>query len=312
MNNQFKIAVYQYPDCSLTAVYGLNEMFELANTNCQNLKVKKNFLVTILRSEDISEVDNQDKFLFDLIIIPPSVNGKYYLKPEDKIKSWLTKQHSFGTVITSACAGTFILASTQLINGRKATTHWLLADQFSKKYPKVNLQIDEVLIDDGDIITAGGLMAWLDLGLAIVSRFISLQVMHQLGRQMVIDTGKREQKFYQIFYPNLEHKDKEVIKIQHFLQSHFSDKITIDQLADQAILGQRTFLRRFMKATGFKPTEYIQKLRVQKACELIESTNENFENIAIQVGYEDASAFRKIFRRITGLTPGEFRRRFVG
>lgn len=309
--SEFKIALYKYPDCSLAAVYGLNEMFWLTNANCIKQKVNKRVVVSILEYDDIPDLGDEEKILFDLIILPSSINGKHFLKQDYRVNKWILKQHFLGSIITSACAGAFILAGTGLLNGRKSTTHWMMAELFLEKFPMVNLQVEDVLIDDGDIITAGGMMSWIDLGLAIVSRFINPQIMHLLGKQMIIDTGKREQKFYQIFSPNLKHMDTDIIKVQHFLQIHFSEEITVNQLSEKAFLGQRTFLRRFIKATGYKPTEYIQKLRVQKACELIESTNDNFENISVQVGYEDASTFRRVFKKNTGLTPGEFRRRFV-
>jgi transcriptional regulator GlxA family with amidase domain len=126
-----------------------------------------------------------------------------------------------------------------------------------------------------------------------------------------VDTRPREQSYYQSFSPKLDHGDEAIIKAQHQLQRNFQQTVVIQQLADQSHLTGRTFLRRFVKATGLKPTQYLQRLRIQKACEIIETSTTSFEKIAAEVGYEDLSAFRKTFTKITGQTPTEFKKRFV-
>lgn len=153
-------------------------------------------------------------------------------------------------------------------------------------------------------------MAWMDLGLELVAEFSNASIMRELGKLMVVDTGQREQRFYKSFVPPLNHGDQDILRAQHFLQSNYATAITIVDLASLGCLGERTFLRRFTKATGDKPTHYLQKLRIQKACEQLESTRDTIEHIAYGVGYEDTSAFRKTFIKIMGLTPKGFRSRF--
>ena len=154
-------------------------------------------------------------------------------------------------------------------------------------------------------------MSWLDLGLELVAQFTHPSIMRQLGKTLIVDTGSREQKYYQSFVPKLDHGNKAILKVQHYVQTHFAGAISISQLAELACLSERTFLRHFVQATGIKPTEYLQRLRIQKACDYIETSTSTFDTISMDVGYEDNSAFRKTFRKITGLTPSEFKKRFA-
>jgi transcriptional regulator GlxA family with amidase domain len=167
-----------------------------------------------------------------------------------------------------------------------------------------------ILVDDGDVITAGGLMAWVDLGLELVARFVHPALMRELGRVLVVDTAPREQRFYQSFIPRLDHGDDAILKVQHMLQRSYAEGMSVHALADAAHMSERSFLRRFDAATGLTPVRYLQRLRIQKACELFETSARPVEAIAHAVGYEDVSAFRKVFVRTMGLTPREFRRRF--
>ncbi|MCJ8340326.1 MAG: helix-turn-helix domain-containing protein [Pseudomonadales bacterium] len=212
--------------------------------------------------------------------------------------------------MAAACAGTFILAATGLLQGKTVTTHWGLEAIFVEKFPDLNLDIEKILINNGNLITAGGMLSWLDLGLEVVAQFSQPSVMRQLGKLLVVDTGSREQRFYQQFCPVLNHGDQTIINIQQYLQTSFQQKISVAKLAQKSCLTDRTFLRRFVQATTLKPVQYLYRLRIQKACDLLETTRYPFDWIANQVGFVDAGACRKIFVRIIGLTPSEFRKRF--
>ncbi len=152
-------------------------------------------------------------------------------------------------------------------------------------------------------------MAWVDLGLEIVARWAGVDAMRELAKRLVVDSGRREQRYYQRFVPGFDHQDKAILQAQQFLHANLAEEIPVALLASQSCLSERMFLRRFKKATGMKPTEYRQRLRIQRACELIEETDESFEQIAGRIGYKEQSAFRRIFIRICGLTPREFKRR---
>lgn len=247
---------------------------------------------------------------FTVVILPPSGAEQYYLLPSEALTSWLFEQHKAGAVVTSACAGAFVLAQAGLLNNKACTTHWGLAGLFRDKFPNVRLKPESILINEGSIITAGGMMSWRDLGLELVSQLSTPSVMRLLGKMLVVDTGAREQRFYQQFMPNFQHGDSAVLNVQHYMADHFSHTISNQVLSELSCLTERTLQRRFQKATGLNLNQYLQHLRVQKACDLLESSNLAFEAIAYHVGYQDASAFRKVFIKTMGLAPKAFRARF--
>ena len=225
--------------------------------------------------------------------------------------SWLRERHAEGATLTANCAGTFLLAATGLLSGRPATTHWLFANAFCDSFPDVRLDPDKIIIEDGEIITSGGSMAWTDLGLRLVDRLLGPTAMIETGRFLLIDPAGREQRHYSSFAPRLTHGDEMILKVQHWLQAREARAVTVPEMARVAVLEERTFLRRFKAGTGMTPTEYVQHLRIGKARELLEFTKRPVDQIAYAVGYEDTGAFRRLFHRIIGLSPKEYRQRFT-
>ncbi|KAA1174487.1 helix-turn-helix domain-containing protein [Marinobacter salinexigens] len=295
----------------LSAVQGLAEQFYLANRICRQHGMGDRFKTHLCDSLDIPENGCDGLAPLQVIILPPCLDDEAYASPSTILVQWLQENHRNGAIICSVCAGAFVLAETGLLDGRRVTTHWALADELAKGFPKATVDSSRLLINDGDVITAGGLMSWIDLGLELVAQFSNSQIMRQLGKYLIVDTGDREQSFYQSFSPKLDHGDDVIVKVQHHLQRGYNEPVKIGDLAERAHLTERTFLRRFVRATGLKPVQYLQNLRIQKACDLIETSNLPFERVAEEVGYEDLSAFRKTFIKITGQTPREFKHRFV-
>jgi transcriptional regulator GlxA family with amidase domain len=174
----------------------------------------------------------------------------------------------------------------------------------------VRIDADKVLIEDGEILTAGGLMAWTDLGMRLIDRLLGPTIMVETGQLWLIDPAGREQRHYSTFVPRLAHGDETILKVQHRLQANPTRSITVPHMAREAGMEQRTFLRRFKAATGMRPTEYVQQLRIGKARELLQFTRQPVDQVAWEVGYKDVAAFRRLFHRLIGLSPGEYRRRF--
>lgn len=305
-----KIVILQYPGAMKSAIEGLRELFELASRLSSDQQVNLNFEVQVLESVELNASDSLGAVIPQVIILPPCIAGSFYTDEQQLITQWLIAMHGSGSMLCSVCAGAFILAQTGLLNQRPATTHWVLADRLAKSFPEVRVDDNKILINDGDLITAGGLMAWLDLGLELVAQFGSPALMRRLGKQLVVDTAPREQRYYRCFIPPFDHGDKVILKSQHYLQTNSHISVSVKQLAADCHLSDRTFLRRFVRATGYKPKEYIQQLRISKASEALESSSDSVEVISLNVGYDDVSAFRKVFIRITGLTPRAFRARF--
>lgn len=305
-----KLAIIDYPGALKSAVYGLNEIFVLANRLCAEQKHSAQFeseIITLTAGDDIAA----NKQRYGAIILPPSIDKLFYPDPCSELKNWLIKKHQQGSILCSACAGAFILAATGLLDKREATTHWGLVNEFKQQYPAVRLNASKIMVNDQDMITAGGMLSWLDLGLELVAQFTTPGIMRQLGKILVVDTGAREQRYYQQFSPRLTHGDELILAVQQKLQTDYAQSIKITALAEFCCLTERTFLRRFFKATGLTPSEYLQRLRIQKACDLLESVPDSFTVVANRVGYEDTNACRKIFIRIIGLSPREFRKRFA-
>ncbi|GAU83617.1 transcriptional regulator of AraC family [Bosea sp. BIWAKO-01] len=246
-----------------------------------------------------------------ILLIPGRLSGPMEAEEATPYARWLLDRHADGATLASNCGGAFVLAATGLLAGRPATTHWLFANAFRDRFPDVRLDPDKIVIEDGDIITAGGLMAWTDLGLRLVDRLFGPTVMIETGRFLLIDPAGREQRHYSSFSPRLTHGDEAILKVQHWLQAREARAVSVSEMAKVSAMEERTFLRRFKAATGLKPIEYAQHLRVGKARELLEFTRRSIDQIAWAVGYEDAAAFRKLFHRIVGLSPGDYRHRFA-
>ena len=320
MRKSYKnIGIVKYPSVQLAAVYGLTDMLMTANdfVRTQNRRDIPLFCVShwaldqkhqkltsqFCTLEKIPEQQN-------IIVLPGTIAPGTLNDLDDSVIAWIRSQHAGGAIASSICKGAFALAKSGILNNRSITTHWAFEEEFSLQYPDVSLEIDKIIVDDGDIITAGGVMAWLDLGLRIIHQFAGAEVMASVAKFLLIDPSGREQKFYRAFSPPLDHGDELVMKAQHWLQANYGKPTSLELLADITAVSVRTLIRRFHSALDMSPTSYIQQVRVGKARELLEFTTLPVNQIAWQVGYEDPGSFRKVFQRELGLTPAQYRERF--
>ncbi|WP_295556995.1 GlxA family transcriptional regulator [uncultured Hyphomicrobium sp.] len=311
-----EVALLLYAGCQTAMVHGMTDLLQIAS----DFSVKRGgppLRVSHWRAEDAEGIARcfdtypagQRRFP-DIVIVPGRLTGPAGSEEAAPYVRWLKERHTEGAVLTANCGGVFMLAATGLLSDRPATTHWAFADAFRERFPDVRLDTDKIVIEDGEIITAGGLMAWTDLGMRLVDRIFGPTIMLETGRFLLIDPAGREQRHYSSFAPRLNHGDEAILKIQHWLQAKEARAVTAGAMARQAGMEERTFLRRFKAATGLTPTEYAQHLRIGKARELLEFTKRPVDQIAWSVGYEDAGAFRKLFHRIIGLSPSDYRQRF--
>ncbi|MEQ5828888.1 GlxA family transcriptional regulator [Sulfitobacter sp. NFXS29] len=317
--DEIRIGIILYLGAQLSAAMGLADLFQIAERTAEGsdqgaprlrVQILQTGEMAILTPEGAPEASGLDNAHCHVLILPPSLEAPIKSDVAAPLAGWLRERHGEGTVLASICGGAFLLAETGLLRGRAATTHWVYAGDFRERFPEVVLDTDRLIIDGGDIISAGGLMSWTDMGLKLVDRFLGPVVMAQTARMLLVDPPGREQRYYSGFAPHLSHGDAAVLKVQHFLQANEGRDARLVALAEEAGLESRTLLRRFQKATGLTTTQYAQRLRVAKAQELLQFGRLPVEHIAWEVGYSDAGAFRKIFHRIVGLTPGEYRRRF--
>ena len=246
----------------------------------------------------------------DIIFIPVLFSDREVIITDQKLISWLRTCHQKGSIICAVCAGVFFVAQSGLLDGRSATTHWNLAEEFKTRYPQIGLKKERMIVDEGDIITAGGVTAFIDLALYMAGRFGSPELASSLSKILLIDPSRRLQTPYCEYHFNTAHLDEKVLKVQRWMAEHLTDRHSIPLLANRAGLGERTFARRFKKATGDTPLEYLQYLRISKARSLLESSDRSVEAIMTTTGYEDMSSFRKLFKRTTGLSPAAYRKKF--
>jgi transcriptional regulator GlxA family with amidase domain len=304
-----------YPGCQAAMVHGMTDLLQIAahfagERGAPPLRVSH---WQMRAPGDFTRAfDSHDGAdgMPDIVIVPGRLAGPADPEEAQPYAEWLRARHAEGAVLSANCGGVFLLAATGLLAGRPATTHWLFADAFRERFPDVRMEADKIVIEDGDIITAGGLMAWTDLGMRLVDRLYGATIMLETGRFLLIDPAGREQRHYSSFAPRLNHGDEQILKVQHWLQARGPRATAVGDMAGHVGMEERTFLRRFKAATGLAPSEYCQRLRVGKARELLEFTRRPIDQIAWAVGYEDAGAFRKLFHRVIGLTPSEYRHRF--
>ncbi len=314
-----EIGLVLYPGAQQAAVLGLTDLFRVANRMASSRLRQSEPPLRVTHWQQnttdaapvrIFDSGSGEPSLLSALILPPTLNesvGSDELLP---LTAWLRERHADGVALGSVCAGAFPLAATGLMAGRKMTTHWTHAELLQQRYPDVQVDADQLIIDDGDVITAGGLMAWTDLGLRLVDRLLGPTTMIETARMLLVDPPGREQRYYSVFSPRLTHGDAAVLKVQHWLQLTQAKEVALPTLAAQAGLEERTLLRRFQKATGMTTTEYCQRLRVGRARELLQFGNISIDRVAWEVGYSDTGAFRKVFTRIVGLSPSAYRRRF--
>lgn len=312
-----EVALVVYPECQLSAIHGLTDLFRIAVIAATMVDEREAPVIRVTHWQETSDgmacgYDSHagEPHRVTYIITPPSLIMPNDLPSMRELVAWMRRNHEEGAILCSVCAGAFVLAETGLLQNREVTTHWAFADALRSRFPETKVDADRIIVDDGDIITAGGILAWTDLGLTLVQRLLGASVMLQTARFLLIDPPRQAQRPYSNFIPKLDHGDAAIRNAQHWLQTHATAEWSVAALAAHAGLEERTLLRRFKAATGLRPTEYAQQIRIAKAREALELTRRPVEQIAWEVGYGDPSAFRKLFNRVTGLPPAEYRRRF--
>jgi transcriptional regulator GlxA family with amidase domain len=315
-----EIGLLLYPDVASATVYGLTDLFNVA-TGLARERLGPTAPILRVTHWRIESDAEPVRCVFDThphlaraptaVIIPGSWRGEPHPAVKARLVDWLKDRHASGATLCSVCGGAFILAETGLLAGRSVTTHWTYVRELAERFPDLRVDEARLTIEDGDFITAGGVLAWTDLGLKLVDRRLGPTIMLETARFMLADPPGREQRYYSNFAPKLQHGDAAVLKVQHWLQMEAANQPSVSRMAEVGGLEERTFLRRFRKATGLNPGEYCQRLRVGKAREMLEFTRRTINEISLAVGYEDSGSFRKVFQKVMGLSPSDYRRRFA-
>ncbi|MFA6439375.1 MAG: helix-turn-helix domain-containing protein [Bacteriovoracaceae bacterium] len=247
----------------------------------------------------------------DLIIIPP-VNGtmKDVISINKEFFPWINKQYLEGADVASLCVGTFLLASTGLLKGKKCSTHWIAEHDFRKMFPDVNLVSDKIITDEQGVYSSGGANSFWNLLLYLVEKYTDRTMAVRIAKYYELEIDRNSQSSFIMFKGQKDHEDVQIKKAQEYIEQHFNEKITVDQLSSMLAIGRRNLERRFKKATSNTVVEYIQRVKIEAAKMSLESSRENVNEVMYKVGYSDTKAFRTTFKKITGLSPVQYRNKY--
>jgi transcriptional regulator GlxA family with amidase domain len=248
----------------------------------------------------------------DLLVIPPTFgNPEAGIAVNAEAIPYFKALHRKGSSLASLCAGAFLLAETGLLDGRKCSTHWAHIAAFKARNPQVEVEDGAVLTEHGNIYTSGGANSLWNLLLYLVEKFSDRETAIMLSKYFSIDIGRDSQSQFAIFKGQRKHDDQGIQKVQDYIERNYDGKISVENLADLLLVGRRTFERRFKEATNNTPLEYVQRVRVEAAKKCFEVSRKNVTDVMYDVGYTDNKAFRDVFKKVTGLTPIEYRNKFA-
>ena len=247
----------------------------------------------------------------DLIFIPAlSGDMKTALELNKALVPWIVDQYNKGAELASLCIGAFLLASTGLLDGKKCSTHWNAANEFRSMFPQVELVDGSIITEENGIYSSGGANSYWNLLLYLVEKYTDRDTAILASKYFAIDIDRESQASFMLFQGQKDHGDTAIVSVQDFIEANYNEKITVDLLANQVVLGRRSFERRFKKATNNTVVEYIQRVKIEAAKRSFESSQKNINEVMYDIGYTDTKAFRTIFKKITGLTPIEYRNKY--
>ncbi|MES2130997.1 MAG: helix-turn-helix domain-containing protein [Bacteroidota bacterium] len=266
----------------------------------------ENSLFSVHTDRQINDVDKTD------LIFIPALSGdmKTAVEANRELVPWIVQQYNKGAEIASLCVGAFLLADTGLLNGKKCSTHWGFYNEFKSMYPDVELVDGSIITEEQRIYSSGGANSYWNLLLYLVEKYTDRDTAILASKYFAIDIDRDSQSAFMMFKGQKEHEDEEIKKAQDFIEANYQDKITVDGLADMLAIGRRSFERRFKKATNNTVVEYMQRVKVEAAKRSFESSRKNISEVMFDVGYTDTKAFRDVFKKITGLTPIEYRNKY--
>jgi len=249
----------------------------------------------------------------DLVIIP-SVSHEYDLviRKNKILIDWIRDRYKSGSEIASICTGAFLLAATGLLNGKNCSTHWNAAADFRRLFPNVNLQPDKLITAQPGIYTNGGAYSFLNLMLFLVEKYFDRQTAVFCSKVFQIDIDRTSQSPFHIFQAQKNHGDELIEKAQTYIEGNLNGKFSFEELASKLAVSRRNFDRRFIRATGNTPVEYLQRVKIEVAKKTLEKGRKSIYEVMNEVGYSDDKAFREVFRKITGLSPVDYRSKYNG
>ncbi len=247
----------------------------------------------------------------DLVIIPALSGDMSTAVAKNKnLVPWIKEQYDTGAEVASLCVGAFLLGATGLLNGKKCSTHWGFTNEFREMYPAVDVVDGTIVTEEKRIYSSGGANSYWNLLLHLVEKYTNRETAILASKYFAVDIDRDSQSAFAMFKGQKHHNDKEILKAQEFIEKNIQERMTIDELADMSAMGRRTFERRFKHATNNSVLEYIQRVKIEAAKRSFENSRKNINEVMLDVGYTDTKAFRTTFKKITGITPIEYRNKY--
>jgi len=285
---------------------GKKPLFSVKLVGAKRIVVLNNGNYSVHTQRLLSEINKTD-----LVIIPALFgNVSKAIDANARFLPWIVNQYKNGAEIASLCVGAFLLAATGLLNGKKCSTHWGFTSRLRTMFPEVNVQEGSIITEENGIYTSGGANSYWNLLLHLVEKYTDRETAIYISKYFAIDINRDSQSAFAIFNGQKEHDDKPVKKAQEYIEQKIGEKITVEDLAGRVALHRRSLERRFRQATGNSVLEYIQRVKIEAAKRSFETTRKNINEVMFEVGYTDTKAFRTTFRKITGLTPINYRSKY--
>lgn len=285
---------------------GANPVFQVELIGMENPTRQSNGLFSVSPEKLISQIEKTDLIIIPAIHDAPEIafsNNKDFIP-------WLKKQYQNGAEIVSLCVAAFFLAETGLLDGKQCSTHWIHAEDFKSRYPKTLLVPDKILTEDQGIYTSGGAYSYLNLLIYLVEKFAGREIAILTSKAFMIDLDKNSQSPFIIFQGQKEHEDESIKKVQEFIETNYTTKMSVSQLAQIFAFSRRSLERRFKKATTNTVSQYIQRVKVEAAKKNLEKNQKNVNEVMYDVGYSDAKTFRSTFRKFTGISPIQYKNKY--
>jgi transcriptional regulator GlxA family with amidase domain len=316
----YEIGIVHYPGAQVACILGLTDLFGVASTIALDQRRSGQNPLRVTLWQPLHSGDANFSCVYDsaprgnpkprTLIIPPTMVDLPDPDVPAGVASWVRDRHAAGATLVSLCSGAFILAETGLVDGKSIATHQICAEALAKRFPRIVVDVNRRIIDHGDIVTAGGFLAWVDLGLFLVDRILGPAIGAETARFVLADPTAGEARYFAGFAPPRTHGDRAVLKAQEWVHMRDGRGVSLAAMATAAGLERRTLLRRFASATGMTPIEYCRAVRIARARELLEGGDTSQKQIAQSLGYKDVASFARIFRKAVGSAPGAYRKRF--
>jgi len=315
-----EIGIVHYPGAQMACILGLTDLFGVASTIALDQRRSGQSPLRVTHWKPIHCGAANLSCVYDsaqrgspkprTLVIPPTMVNLPDPDVPAGVVSWVCNRHAAGATLVSLCSGAFILAETGLVDGLSVATHQICAEALAKRFPQIVVDTNRRIIDHGDIITAGGFLSWVDLGLFLVERILGSAIKAETARFVLDDPAAGEARYFTGFAPPQTHGDGAVLKAQEWVHMRDGRGVSLAALAKAAGLERRTLHRRFASATGMSPIEYSRAVRIARARELLEGGDISQKQIAQSLGYKDVASFARVFRKAVGSAPGAYRKKF--